>query len=475
MKHFFLMLAVTIVGSTVAIAIPFWGVVMYYGFATLRPQYLWEWSLAQAPQLRWSLTAGLAAFLATMINLPTVLQTFRANKIMVLLMVYAVLMMMSLLTAYDPKVSTYWALEYGKVFVMAFIASLVIQRFWQVRVMGVMIALCLGYIAYEVNYMYFMQGGRLDIFHHGYGGLDNNGAGALLVLGLPFVYFMATSPVGKWSTARRIFGIVLGLAILHAVMMTYSRGAMLTGVVGLTWLVLHHRPRFQAVGISIFLSAAVMLMAGQEIRDRFESTSNFENDPSAISRFDSWSAAWGIIVEHPLLGTGIRNANAYSQNFGADFAGRTIHNQYLQIAADSGLPAAGVYIAMIVVGFIGLGRARRRCIKAEARYRDDDLPDGPFTREELIARARDASVLCVSFQTGLLMFSFSGIFLSVELVELPWLLLVLSGILPAAIDRRIRGLDMDRDEEDQGDDVFTPEPPRRVGPPEQQMPERVAA
>lgn len=477
MKHFLFMLAVTLFGSAAAIAVPFWGVMLYYGFATLRPQYLWDWSLAQAPDLRWSLTAAIVALVATLVNLPSVIQGFRANKVLLLLMVYAVLMLLSLLTAFDPKVSMFWAQEYGKVFLMAFIATLVIQRFWQVRAMSVMIVLCLGYIAYEVNFLYFMNGGRLDIFHHGYGGLDNNGAGMLLVLGLPFAYLLAVSPVGSWVTARRLFGCLVGLAILHAVMMTYSRGAMLSAAVGLTWLLIHHRPRVQAAVLSAVLAVAVMGMAGVEIRDRFMSTADFQTDSSAQSRFDSWDAAFEIALEHPLLGTGIRNSNDYSQNYGADRAGRTIHNQYLQIAADSGLPAAGVYIAMIGVGFFALGRARKRCIHAEKAFEFGPDPKGPHGREELIDRARDAGTLCIAIQTTLLMFSFSGVFLSVELVELPWLLLVLSGILPAAVDRRLRGLGLgEGDDEDHDDDAYEPEPPRKFGqPPQIARPQRHAA
>lgn len=476
MKHFLFMLAVTILGSAMAIVVPFWGVMLYYGFATLRPQYLWHWSLSQSPEIRWSLTAGLVAVVATLVNLPTVLRGFRGNKVFALLIIYAVLMLLSMLTAYNTKIAMFWAQEYGKIFLMAIVATLVIQRFWQVRAMAVMIALCLGYIAYEVNFLYFTQGGRLDIFHHGYGGLDNNGAGALLVLGLPFAYFLATSPVGSWSKARLIFGVMLGLGILHAVMMTYSRGAMLTAAVGIVWLLMHHRPRMQAAVLTGLVAIAVMVMAGQEIRDRFMSTADYKDDESALSRFDSWDAAKEIALAHPLLGTGIRNSNAYSKNFGADLAGRTIHNQYLQIAADSGIPAAAVYIGMIGVGFFGLARARRRCLNAEKEIdsASDSEFKGPHDREELIARARDAGVLCLGMQTGLVMFSFSGIFLSVELVEVPWLLLVLAGILPAAVDRRLRGLGLSGEEEDE-DEVFEPEPPRKFGPTQSPRPERLAA
>lgn len=457
MKHFLLMLGVTVFTSIVATAVPFWGVMLYYGFSTLRPQSLWAWALSDAPQVRWSLTAMVIAFVATLVNLPTILQTFRSNRVLVLLCAYAILMLLSMLTAFNPDTAWYWAQEYGKVFVMFVLATLVIQRFWQVRAMIVMVVLCLGYIAYNFNAMYFFEGGRLDIYHIGFGGLDNNGAGSMLALGIPLAYFLAISPVGKYANARRVFGVVVALLLLHAVMMSYSRGAMLAAAVGLVWLMMKHRPRIQAAVLSLALVMVIGVMAGAEIRDRAMSTTDYQTDASALSRLDSWSAAWGIVWEHPFLGKGIRNSNAYSQNYGADLAGRTIHNQYLQIAADSGIPAACLYIAMIALGVYGLGRARARCIKAEGYFEDDPNPKGPHDQQELVDRARDAGLLCLAIQASLLMFSFSSMFLSVELVELPWLLLAMAGILPIAVERRLEGLgyrDTDRD----SNRVFTPPP-----------------
>lgn len=473
MKHFLLLLGLTVLTSVVATAVPFWGVMLYYFFSTLRPQAVWAWALSDAPQVRWSLTAMLITFVGVALNLSTILKTFRSNKVLILLCAYGVLMLMSMLTAFDPDTAWAWAQEYGKVFVMFVIATLVIQRFWQVRAMILMVLLCLGYIAYHFNSLYFFQGQRLDIFHVGFGGLDNNGTGSLLALGLPFAYFLAMSPVGKWSKTTRVVGLIIGLLILHAVMMSYSRGAMVAATFGLMWLVIHHRPRLQAVAMSAMLALAISVLAGPEIRERALSTAQYSEDESAQLRFDSWAAAWDIVWEHPILGKGIRNSNAYSQNYGADIAGRTIHNQYLQIAADSGVPAACLYIAMLGLGIWGLHQARRRCIAAEDYFEDDPNPKGLHDREELVARARDAGLLCLSLQTGLLMFGFSGMFLSVELVELPWLMLALAGILPLAVDRRLEGLGFTSDDHSEHD-LYTP-PPLHHAPKAQQTPMRHAA
>lgn len=454
MKQFAFLMLVTLVGGCASIAAPFWGVMLYYGLATLRPQHLWAWALADTPHVRWSLVAGTVAITAFIIHLATIIKTARTNKVLALIVVYGVLMTLSVLTAFNPKVAQFWLEEYAKVLGLAILASLVIQRLWQVRAMGFMIALCIGYIAFEINHLYLSQGGRLDIFHEGYGGLDNNGAGALIALGLPFAYFLAVSRVGAWVRPRRILAVVLGLMMLHAVMMTYSRGAMLAAAIGVGWLLMCHRPRMQSIAAACMLALALSVMAGPEIRDRFASTAQFQTDDSAQSRFASWNASWRMVWQHPVLGKGIRNSNTYTENYGADMAGRTVHNQYLQVAADSGVPAATAYTLMLGLGIFGVGRARRRLVDGRHKM-IDELDDNQ------IARIDESIALCSSIQAAVVMFSTSAMFLSVELVELPWLLIVLAGVTPAAADAWLRSLERELGDEHEPLNPQTP----KFGPP----------
>ena len=84
-------------------------------------------------------------------------------------------------------------------------------------------ALSLAYIAYEVNALYFGSG-YLGISQNGYGGLDNNGAGLMLAMGVPLC-------LAVWDTLRshwRWFFLALIPVLIHAVLMTYSRGAMVS-------------------------------------------------------------------------------------------------------------------------------------------------------------------------------------------------------------------------------------------------------
>ncbi len=414
MKQLLALILLMGAGSIGAFFEPFWGVMLYYTLAVLRPHYLWEWALPF--EVRWSMIAALVALFSVVLHSSRVFRFSRINLIAILIGVYVVLLTLSTITAHDTATAQRWGIEYGKVLLMALVTSLVVTRMWHVRTIAAMVLVTLGYISWEFNYLYLFDG-RLTIFHKGYNGLDNNGAGLVLSMGLPFAFVFGITAKHKW---QRVMSWLFGLFILHAVLMSYSRGAMISASVGVFWLLLHYRPRLRAVTIAVALCIAVSVLAGQEIRDRFMSTAEFNTDGSAQSRLDSWAAAWQVTWDKPFTGQGIRNSNQYLHNYGADRQGRTIHSQYLQVAADSGILTAGVYITMLILALNYLGHTRRRCL-----YQLNSATD-----PRVIEDASDIERLALGFQASLITFAFGGVFLSLEVVELPWLLLVVAGVFP---------------------------------------------
>jgi O-antigen ligase len=194
------------------------------------------------------------------------------------------------------------------------------------------------------------------------------------------------------------------------------------------------------------LLAATLVLAGPEIRQEFLSTRNYQQDTSAQSRFESWTAGWQIAWDHPLLGTGVRNSNALTHNYGTGMQGRTIHNQYIQIAADSGIPAALVYLAILGVAGYRFSAARRACIRLESGAATDDQA----------AEWRNTASLCLALQSSLITFAINAMFLSIEVFELPWFLMVLGGVAPLALERRARFADASREAEEAEHDPTAP-------------------
>jgi probable O-glycosylation ligase (exosortase A-associated) len=390
---------------------PFTAIAVYYLFAVLRPQYLWQWALPQGVQ--WSQWVALAAILSTpalligMLPLGGARDRFPGwSRTHWLLLAFGVWVCLTYFTAQSREVAWPWFLEYLKIFAMFAVASLVVRNVRQVWVLYVLAALSLGYIAYEVNYVYLLQG-RLDIYHSGYGGLDNNGAGLMLAMGVPLCIY-AWDALNRWW--RWVFALAVPL-LLHAVLMTYSRGAMVSLIVASPLFVLRSRRRWQAAAFALVLLAIVPVLAGTEIRQRFFTLETYQSDSSATSRFESWKAAIGIANSSPIIGAGIRNSNLLSHEYGADVQGRTIHSQYLQTLADSGYPALFLYLWAIGSVFWSLRAARRRL-----KGRDDD--------ESKLVRSMAAGV-----EGGLLVFCVGAVFLSLEVFELPYLLLLMGAQL----------------------------------------------
>ena len=116
----------------------------------------------------------------------------RAHKVMFL---FAVWICITYVTAYDRDASWFYIVEYSKLFVMYFVATVVVRSVRQIWILYLLTALSLGYIAYEINFLYLVNG-RLDIYHRGYGGVDNNGAGLMLAVGVPLCVY-------AWQGRRR--------------------------------------------------------------------------------------------------------------------------------------------------------------------------------------------------------------------------------------------------------------------------------
>jgi probable O-glycosylation ligase (exosortase A-associated) len=258
-----------------------------------------------------------------------------------------------------------------------------------------------------MNYLYFVNG-YLSIYKRGFGGLDNNGAALMLAMGAPMCLF-------AWEGFTRWYRWLFLLAIpvlIHAVLMSYSRGAMLSLLVACPLLWLRSRQKVRISLVYVGVAFLVPVLAGKEIQGRFMTIEQNEVDESANSRRQSWHAAVMMANEYPIFGLGPRGANMMSAQYGADIEGRTIHSQYLQTAADNGWVGLGLYLSMFGACWLSLHQARRRLAGREDQT------------------ARRARAVASGLEGALAVFCFGALFLSLEVVELPYLLLFLCAQLP---------------------------------------------
>ena len=315
--------------------------------------------------------------------------------------------------ASDREVAYPWFIEYLKIFVMFTVSALLIQTVRQVWILMILTALALGYIAYEINYLYLVNG-YLGIQRNGYGGLDNNGAGLMLAMGVPLCYFVWEG-MRRW---RRWVFLALIPVLIHAVLMTYSRGAMVSLIAVVPLFLLRSKRRAWLMGFAVGIAFLLPVLAGKEIRARFFSIEQNEIDDSANQRRAAWAAAWAMAKDHPVFGVGVRNANLFSHQYGADMEGRTIHSQYLQIAADNGFVGLGLYLIVLGSTWWGMCQARSQA----AAGTDQESQQG--------------YAVCCGAEGALLVFSVGGVFLSLEVFELPYLMVLLGAQIHGLMRQR---------------------------------------
>ncbi len=409
MKQTILLIGLMLYFSCRAFIDPFWAVLMYYGLAVLRPQYIWQWSLPKG--IRWSLYAALVAIGITILKHKLLSRKKLEPIFMPLLFIFAFFLAGSYYGALDKEVAGKAGWEYAKILIMLVIASYTVTELRHVRYLAWMIFICLAYVSFEMNDLYLFHG-NLFIYHHGFGGFDNNGAALMLAMGIPFGFFFFFAERRWW---RWIY-LFSTIPMIHAVMCSFSRGGMLSAlVIGVCMFVqmLKRKPIITTV-LGLGFLFIVSILAGPAVRERFDTISEKFHDASAQSRFMSWRAGYRIAMDYPVFGVGLRNSNLITHEYGADKEGRTIHNVYLQIAADSGIGAASIFVMLL-----GLGVA---WFVWSASLTYHHLNDYELRWHHYI------SLACL---WSLCTFAFGSIFLSCEAFELCYLLMLMAAVSPA--------------------------------------------
>jgi probable O-glycosylation ligase (exosortase A-associated) len=391
------------------------GLIVYYIYAVLRPQFLWDWAL---PNIQWSFIVACAVIGRVVLappGPPAGLQARGGGSRLTLghwmVLLFGGWICLTYFTARSPDTSYPYLIEYIKIFVMFAVGIFALRTIGELWVLYLSTAAILAYIAIEMNDIYLRNNGYLYMWRKGYCGLDNNGAGLMLAMGIPLCFYAWE---GMTSRFRWLFLAMLP-PLLHAVFMSYSRGAMLSIIPGaVLWLFRSHH-KVKVALLLAFLVALVPVLAGKEIQARFESTADYDTDTSARSRLITWGIGWQMAKENPIFGLGIRNSNLFTYDYGADMPGRAIHSQYLQTAADSGLVALALYLAALFTIWLTVHKVMRR------------------TKRRTDVEGRRAYAIAAGVESSMAVFCFGAIFLSMETFETPYIMLLIGAQLPLAL------------------------------------------
>jgi probable O-glycosylation ligase (exosortase A-associated) len=189
-----------------------------------------------------------------------------------------------------------------------------------------------------------------------------------LILPLTLALLLAAR---RWAVRGLLVAILL--VDVAAIVLTFSRAGFLTLATTVALygarLVRRSGPVWLAVALVLAVAAVPFLPSGYV--DRLSTITSVSSDPTGSSqaRWRDTLAAASFVLDHPFLGAGIgMNILALNEQRGA--AWRAVHNVYLELAVDLGLPGLVLFLVLLVGTIRIVERVRRR---ARGRPADRDV------------------------------------------------------------------------------------------------------
>jgi putative inorganic carbon (hco3(-)) transporter len=244
---------------------------------------------------------------------------------------------------------------------------------------------------------------------------DNNAFGLALNMSLPMFYFMARSEQNRW--VRRILHLSFFSGIV-AVLLTYSRGALLGLMVVLLMIGLKSKQKFLAVFFLVICGLGVLTFAPGKWMDRMGNFFHGNLDQSAQLRLNAWNFAWELAKHHPITGGGLKTFTPelyrrYTPQL--EFAGP--HSIYFQTLGENGFVGLGLFLTLLISCLLGLRSLRRK-----ARALSSTHWIVPYTH---------------MLEVGLLAFMISGAFLELAYFDLFYQVVGTVGLLGILYKREI--------------------------------------
>lgn len=179
----------------------------------------------------------------------------------------------------------------------------------------------------------------------------------LLLSASPAEAFPGRERRNKW-----IYGLLMA-AVATSIVLNFTRGVWLGSLVAILYVVARWKPRvLWAIPVLLFV---LYLASPNMIRRRISLAFHPADDPALAIRLEMWHAGLKMVREHPWAGVGLDNVRlVYTEYLPPGVMPRVgfhdhLHDNFLQIAAERGLPCLAVWMwFMLALGWRILGTRR---------------------------------------------------------------------------------------------------------------------
>lgn len=194
-----------------------------------------------------------------------------------------------------------------------------------------------------------------------------NSSGAVLVLLIPWVLTPLWERPPRWVVG---FSSFLALWCFLALLLTFSRTAWISLFLGLGILFIRGRAKFLMLASAVVVLGLLLwglnLGLRTHLEDRIRSISSWRSDKNVQHRLIYWEAAYRMIRERPLLGSGPGYGIFIRQyeEFKVLDTGEEVtapHNNYLTIAVSTGLPGLAAFLFLLFITFRSANEEFQNC------------------------------------------------------------------------------------------------------------------
>lgn len=330
---------------------PFWGLVGFYSFVFLEPEWNWRWSIPA--------DSAFQKYIGPCVILGFILHGLPGNRLrgwlgvsIGCLLGFLGLAYISSFQTLDARLTSFYLETIAKVIVMAVITSKLVNSPERAWILLWVMVIGQGYNAYRINEQYFEDGYSLYSYMRSWGRKgDNNLYSIFTIPAMAASLSIAIFATRIWQ--RWLSGIVLVLQ-MHQLMLMESRGCMLGALFMFGWALLLMPKNRYTLRMTAFAVIAGAALAGPPVIREF--TSSFETgenrDSSAASRFELWRAGAMITWEHPLLGVGPYAGQKLVPEYAPSFAHwerKGVHNLFFELSTGCGLPATLLYFSFLLI------------------------------------------------------------------------------------------------------------------------------
>jgi len=247
----------------------------------------------------------------------------------------------------------------SKVLLMTFVLILVVTSKKKLDILFIVTALCFGALAIKGTLFGTRTGGEFrvwgppDSFVY-----DNNDLGLALNMTLPMMFYLIRETTS--SRLRKVLWVSFYCSIF-AVILTYSRGALIGLVVVLGAISLRSNRKILAGALLIAFAFLVLTFAPSGWLNRMGNFAHGEVDESAQGRLHAWQFAWEFASEFPITGGGFETFTpGLEARFTPQFSFAGPHSIYFQTLGEQGFVGLGIFLSVLGGCFYSLWRIRRR-------------------------------------------------------------------------------------------------------------------